>query len=204
MKVFLVLFLFIIQLNPELKACTCFHDFERDTSECTAIFIGKVVDSKYNKFWYYGRPKTILTFEVGVSYRGLSEDESYYSVVASIGGCGSAHFVKDSVYLVFAYGDEVLYTNDCTCSGLLSERNDLLGFLGNSKTHSKSEWQLKEIQADEAYHDSLRTKNAEMQDELNIKESQVGSLKEYQKLLVITIAALILLAIYATFKWIKR
>jgi hypothetical protein len=142
MKVTAILFVFILQLTLNLKADMCFSSFERDTARCEAIFVGKVVDVVYNKFFHFGQGKTIFTFEVNESYKGLSLYDRYISVIGPIGGCCNHSFIKDSVYLVFAYGNGILYTNDCSSSGLLSKRSGHLGHLGKSIIHRENLWQL--------------------------------------------------------------
>ncbi len=160
------IFLLLLTISNNIKAEICFSSFERDTSTCKEIFIGKVVDVAHNKVLHYGQPKTIFTFEVSRSFKGFSKYLSYISVVGPFGGCCVHNFIKDSTYLVFAYGDGVPYTNDCSSSGLLSERGIYVSRLGSSIVPDKKKWQFEILQSEQRLLDSIRTENRHLQNEL--------------------------------------
>lgn len=108
------------------KADFCFKSFEEDTAASKAIFVGKVVKIEIGKYWFRGLPKTIFTFEITESFKGLQKRVSYISLIGPINGCCNERFEIDSTFLVFAYGDckdaRILWTNDCSNTGLLSQQ----------------------------------------------------------------------------------
>lgn len=131
----IAILLILAPITSIIKADICFNTFERDTAKSTVIFIGKVVDVLQYKFWYKDDPKTIYTFKVSESFKGLTITESFVSIVSPVDGCCAKLFIKDSVYLIFAYGKDFFYTNDCSISALLSKSGDYVLRLGNSKKH---------------------------------------------------------------------
>ncbi len=118
------------------RADFCFTPFEMDTAEANEIFVGKVVKIERGAFWYGRRPKTIFTFEVMELFKGDGPRGGYKSIIGPIHGCCNEHFKMDSTFLVFAYGDcensSLLWTNDCSNTGLLSEEQEIYHKLGDA------------------------------------------------------------------------
>jgi hypothetical protein len=136
------LLLTIITQTSKANTCICQYSFEEDTTNAKAIFIGKVIGIDKNRFWLNGNPKSIFTFQVSESYKGFSNYHGFVSVIAPIGGCEEGYFRKDSIYLVFAYSDckqtELLWTNNCSNSGLLTESLEHIKKLGTSLKHTNT------------------------------------------------------------------
>ncbi len=195
-----LLLLLLLTFSKNLKADTCFSLFERDTSVSQEIFVGKLVDVAHNKFLGYGRPKTIFTFEVSRSFKGQSKHLSYVSVVGPIGGGYNPNFTMDSTYLVFAYGDGVPYTNDCSSSGLLSERGDYISRLGPSMVPEKTTWQLEIFQSDQQFLDSVLTENTHLQSQLQSIVLKSRNQEHVQTGLIITILLILASLIIASRK----
>lgn len=197
-----MLFVFIAQITLGLKADTCFSNFERDTIRCEAIFVGKVVDVVNNKFFHFGEHKKIFTFELYESYKGMNPYASYVSVIGPIGGCCNHSFIKDSVYLVFAYGNDILYTNDYSSSGLLSNRLGYQRRLGNSIIHKENLWQREKILREEIITDSVKVVNSKLKEELQILNNKSKTQIRIQSVLVIVIILFIFL-LFFSFKYRK-
>jgi hypothetical protein len=140
------------------KADICFKTFEEDTIVAAAIFVGKVVKIEESQFWHRG-PKTIFTFEIKESFKGLWRGLDYISIIGPIHGCCNEHFINDSTFLVFAYGDgessTLLWTNDCSNTGLLSKQMDIYQKLGNGVKHVANTEFLEYINKPEIKRDSL-------------------------------------------------
>lgn len=132
----------IILVLPNIsRADFCFKSFEEDTTVAKAIFVGKVVKMEKGQFWHRGLPTTIFTFEVLESFKGLKQRVSHLSLIGPINGCCNEHFELDSIFLVFAYGEcddsRILWTNDCSNTGLLSQEIDNYKKLGTPIEHEK-------------------------------------------------------------------
>ncbi len=154
--------IFLILLFPNLvKGDFCWKTFEQDTTVANAIFVGRVIKIENNNFWY-NDSKSIITFEIKESFKGLSKGISYISLVGPIHGCCNIHYVLDSTFLVFAYGDcnnsIILWTNDCSNTGLLSQRMELYEKLGKSIEHKPDPKLISEINDDKLRADSLIAK----------------------------------------------
>mgnify|MGYP000569029389 CR=1 FL=1 len=163
--------LLLICLPVLVKAEICFKSFEEDTTIAQAIFVGKVVKIQRGQFWhkgtykYQGEPKDVFTFKVVKSFKGLRPIVQYLSVIGPINGCCNEHFIKDSTFLVFAYGEcaetELLWTNDCSNTGLLSDQMDLYRKLGTGVKHVVKDQLLEtEVKRDSLLHtiDNLNSK----------------------------------------------
>lgn len=192
-KIKLVIIITLFQFETLLKADTCVSSFEKDSANSKAIFIGKVVDVTNDKLMVDQDFKTIFTFEILGSYRGLHIRGNYVSIIGPIDGCCNHHFVKDSVYLIFAYENVgiqgMLYNNDCSSSGLLSEKGDDIKRLGKPLKHYKNRLQMNIIYTEQIHEDSVKnTVN-------NLNKKLETLKKENRNLLYILIGILIIVLI---------
>lgn len=205
-KTQIVKFLFIILFicTPILsKADFCFKPFEKDTAIAKAIFVGKVVKIEKGQFWQYASPKTIFTFNVIESFKGLEKWVGYISLIGPIGGCCNEHFVLDSTFLVFAYGDgnsdysRVLWTNDCSSTGIMG--NDIVQKhykqLGSPLKHTPFPDEKLYKSPNELRIDTLLTNLSQFKNRINTIEKDKNNLNTYLYILGIVILALCILTI---------
>ncbi len=196
-KATLIKYLLVLYLGlPSFaKADICFRTFEEDTTIAQAIFVGKVVKIEESQFWHNG-PKTIFTFEITESFKGLWKGLSYVSIIGPIHGCCNEHFVMDSTFLVFAYGDgqksTLLWTNDCSNTGLLSEQKVLYQKLGIGIKHKSDPDLLKLLNDPGATQDSL----LQIIEDLNLRNAVI--MKDKDRLRSITIVLILVSAALLT------
>jgi len=156
-----IIVLFLVIVIPKIsKADICIKTFEQDSATAKAIFVGKVVKID-GGYWHLGHEKLIFTFQVLESFRGINSRTGYVSAIGPIGGCCNVHYKRDSTYLVFAYSNsdsrntELLWTNDCTNTELLSKSKVIYNRLGIPKKHKAKTKLLKYINEDEIRTDSM-------------------------------------------------
>ena len=175
--------LLIIFLPILSRADMCFRSFEEDTTVAKAIFVGKVVKIERGQYWHQGFPKVIFTFEVIESFKGLRQRTGYISLIGPIDGCCNVHFEKDSTFLVFAYGDcensRILWTNDCSTTGLLSIEKANYHKLGNSIKHSANSEDLEYMNVYDTKTDSLLRGIGKLNGRIESIQEEKRSLKKY-------------------------
>jgi hypothetical protein len=191
-------FLLLLIIIPTSKAntCICQYSFAEATTNAKAIFIGKVIGIDKDRYWLQGKPKSVFTFQVFESFKGLNKHVGIISVIAPIGDCEIGNFRKDSIYLMVAYSDcndcEILWTNDCANSGLLSKKRDLIKKLGTSTKHTnpyntENTYDLSILDA-AFITEALTTKIATLEQEIQT----INTSKKQRDYLIIILGAIIL------------
>ncbi len=200
-----IILMIILTLPFTSKAEICFKSFEEDTTVSKAIFVGKVIKIEEGKYWYRGRPKTIFTFEVLESFKGLQKGIGHLSLIGAINGCCNENFIVDSTFLVFAYSDcensSILWTNDCSNTGLLSKQIVNYQKLGNAIQHVRTN---DEFNSEQSQIDSLYKRIENL--EISLKKSQAsnGNLNVQRIVLSIAIGVLFIITAAMAAKRKKR
>ncbi len=193
-----LIFLLISVLPLTAKADFCFRSFENDTAVAKAIFVGKVVQIESDQFWNNGRLCDIFTFEIIQSFKGINQWVGYISLIGPIHGCCNEHFVQDSTFLVFAYGDcdntSLLWTNDCSNTGLLSKEKENYEKLGKSIYHRKDPDLAKFLNTDHLKINVLQNKIKHLNLNIHSTKATILSLQYFlvALLLVISVMGIIL------------
>ncbi len=179
--IYLQVILVLLIFSNEAKADMCFPTLARDTVAAKAIFVGKFVEIVPETYWLRGEAKTIFTFEVYESFKGLHEYTSYISAVGPMGGCCNHDFKLDSVYAVFAYANsaksDFLYTNNCSCAGLLSERQALYSLLNIPQKHKKDDYTIQFLKKRKRPIDLLAGENTALKRTVASLENERNTLK---------------------------
>jgi hypothetical protein len=187
----------VLTLPILCKADFCFKSFEEDTTVSKAIFVGKVVKIENGKYWYRGLPKTIFTFEVIESFKGLRKRVSYLSLIGPINGCCNEHFAIDSTFLVFAYGDcddaRILWTNDCSNTGLLSQEIDHYKKLGTPIKHEKYDDEYIHYNREQSQIDSLNKRIESLELSFEASLASESNLTTQRNILAILLGLLFLI-----------
>ncbi|WP_224996938.1 hypothetical protein [Cesiribacter sp. SM1] len=200
MRILLILLLITI---PRLcvLAETCFTTFKGDSARADIIFVGKLYKISEDEFWHRGNAQTVFNFEVHESFKGLKTYQKYVSIIGPGYNCCNVHFIQDSVYLVFAYGDgknsSTYYTSDCSLTGLLSESNEYYERLGESIIPTANA-------VDQELLNRRDKTNERNQKLITTLTAEVKAKDDQKKTLIFVIGLLVLIIVGLAFKIIRK
>ena len=203
-KIYLIL-TFTILSPIVLKADFCFKSFEKDTAEAQAIFVGKLIQVSPNTYWYNNKCKSIFTFELTESFKGINSYVELVSILSPLHGCCNERFIKDSTYLVFAYSNcensNIYWSNDCSNTGLLSQEISNYNQLKNKTLHKLSGRKKEFVNKSSLNIDSLKLKSSQ----LSIKLQRVDEINsELTRQIFILSAFVILFILLLIFTQIRK
>lgn len=184
----------LLLLSRPCFADLCFKTFEQDTTDASAIFVGKVIHIEQNSFFADGRSRSIVTFELIESFKGVRTWESYLSLITPFPGQYGNNYPIDSTFLVFAYASDKIFspiwTNECSLTDLISESKVNYERLGNPRKHHPDKMLLLHFRNHSIRKDSvlaLRDSLQNTQDEYEKGKFTIRSLKFVMAILVIVI-----------------
>jgi len=205
----LLVSLLILSLSHAALADICFPTFEKDSANADLIFVGKLLEATHGTYWDGVSSKSIYTFQIVESFKGMPTWRTVTSIISPVYGCCSPQFRVDSTYLIFAFafGQDsrtAYYTNDCTLTGPLSEPETQYYYnrLGKplqpdpSNRALENYFQQKERQADR--------KRAERDSLIQLHTSLKEHLKSQQRTNTLLIAALSIFGAAILFLIIQR